>query len=83
MAGTELIVDPNRIGKNSTGIYIRAKYQESWGSYDIYELDKESLIKFLKSRGGDNQWAENVVGVMLGHGNLYTKENKNESSNSG
>lgn len=50
------------------GIYVRAKgCDERIGSYDIAELDRDSLLRFLRSRGGDNEWAENVVLVLLGH----------------
>ena len=56
----------------STGIFVRAKYGEHWDSYDIVHLTKESLLSWLKSRGGDNPYAENVVGVLLGHGNLHS-----------
>lgn len=64
-------VDPSRLDKVSTGIYVRAKHEGSWGSYDIYELKKESLLAWLRSRGGDNPWAENTVGILLGHENLH------------
>lgn len=67
----ELKVDKKRIGFGETGIFIRAKKDNKWGSYDISELTKESLLSWLKSRGGDNKWAENAVGILLGHGNLH------------
>jgi hypothetical protein len=69
----ELRVDPNRSEKlaDSTGIYVRAIYLGKWGSYDIAQLDKESLLEWLRSRGGDNPWAEDVVGILLGHGHLH------------
>lgn len=65
----EATVDPARheINHESTGVYVRAKYKEKWGSFDIAELDRDSLFRFLRSRGGANLWAENVVLVMLGH----------------
>lgn len=73
----DLMIDPNRIqeGYLETGIYVRAKTVEGkWDSVDISALDKPSLIVWLKSRGGDNPWAENAVGLLLGHGHLYDQE---------
>ena len=53
---------------DTTGIYIRALSPDgSWESVDIALLDKESLLSWLRSRGGKNEWAENCVGAMLGH----------------
>lgn len=54
----------------STGVFVRAEFNGKWGSFDIAELDKPSLHAFLKSRGGDNLWAENVVEILLGHGHF-------------
>lgn len=71
-----LKIDPTRRlqdGEHGTGIYVRALSQGSmYTSCDIRELDKESLLEWLKSRGGDNQVAEDVVGILLGHGHLHT-----------
>lgn len=65
-----LQIDPTRNG--DTGIYVRAQdINGKWGSFDICQLTKASLLEFLKSRGGDNPWAENVVGILLGHGHLH------------
>lgn len=57
----------------STGIYVRAwsDSDDKWVNADIARLDKESLLYWLKSRGGDNPWAEDVVGILLGHGHLH------------
>ncbi len=56
---------------NATGIYVRALGLDSrWGSHDIAELDAPSLLAWLRSRGGSNPWAENVVGILLGHGHI-------------
>ncbi len=78
-----LKVAPDRLKEryeDATGIYIRAKADEKWGSYDIAQLDKDSLLLFLRSRGGDNPWAEDCIGIMLGHGHLHlTKEEEDES----
>ncbi len=52
----------------ATGIYIRAIGQDGrLGSYDMAELDAESLTQWLKRDGGDNKLAENCVRVMLDH----------------
>jgi hypothetical protein len=59
----------------STGIFVRAKDPEGeWCTVDIWALDRASLLAWLRSRGGDNPWAENVVGILLGHGNLHGPE---------
>lgn len=57
----------DRTGGARTGIFVRAK--DSAGNYvncDIAELDAPSLLHWLRSRGGNNPWAENTVGVLLG-----------------
>jgi len=51
----------------ATGIYVRAKVGERWGNADIAELDADSLYRWLRSRGGDNPWAESTVLALLGH----------------
>lgn len=71
-----LLTDPERYQKygeeNVTGIYVRAKNPDGeWKSVDIAVLDKPSLLRWLQSRGGDNRWAEDVVGILLGHGHLH------------
>ena len=50
-----------------SGIYVRAKLGEEWGSHDIVVLTRDSLQAFLRSRGGMNEWAESVVAILLGH----------------
>jgi hypothetical protein len=67
-------VDPTRTGMGESGIYVRALDGERWVSVDIVDLDKESLLHWLRSRGGDNPWAEDVVGILLGHGHLHAVE---------
>lgn len=64
---TDLIVDPDRSDFGKTGIYVRAKRGEKWDSVDISELSKASLLEWLTSRGGSNEWAEGVVLILLGH----------------
>jgi hypothetical protein len=69
---SELRPDPTRASwSDATGIYCRVKAENgAWEVVDIAELDRQSLLAFLTSRGGSNPWAEGVVGIMLGHGNL-------------
>jgi hypothetical protein len=64
---SECTVDPERVGLGPTGIYVRAMLEGKWGSYDIAELDRDSLSRWLRSRGGSNQFAEHVVMLLLGH----------------
>ena len=71
----ELTIMPERDNKNfnnATGIYIRAKHPETgrFGTYDIMQLDAISLFRWLRSRGGCNPWAEDVVGLLFGHEHL-------------
>ena len=72
----ELIVDKARWDdknlRDATGIYVRALHiGGAWESADIATLEPESLLGWLKSSGGDNELAENVVGVLLGYGHLH------------
>lgn len=67
----ERLFSPNRV---ITGIYVRAVYDGKFDSYDIDALTKKSLLEWLRSRGGDNPWAEDVVGILLGHGHLHEQE---------
>jgi hypothetical protein len=51
-----------------TGIVVRAKLKNGKiDAVDIAFLDKDSLLKWLRSRGGQNEFAEEVVLVLLGH----------------
>lgn len=67
----ELHVDKNRAidaqWKNATGMYVRAEIDGRWGAHDIAVLTKESLLEWLRSRGGHNRWAEGIVASLLGH----------------
>ena len=73
-----LIIDKNRKDYAGTGIFIRAKDGENFGTFDISELTKESLLLWLKSRGGDNNIAEDTVGILLGHGHLHDLKKKDD-----
>lgn len=65
----DLKVDPKRLDLPESGIYVRAKDErDQWDSVDIVHLDKPSLKTWLRSRGGENEWAENCVLLLLGHG---------------
>ena len=50
-----------------TGIYVRAKLNDQWGSFDIATLTCESLRAWLRSRGGENRWAEMTVASLLAY----------------
>lgn len=51
-----------------TGIFVRAIGQDGrWGTFDMAELDSDSLTAWLKRDGGSNLLAENCVRIMLGH----------------
>ena len=64
-------IDPDRMDLPEVGICIRALGPDSWGAFDVAHLTAESLLDWLRSR--DRDWAINVVGVMLGYGNLVNK----------
>ena len=79
---SEFYTDPKRIGRNQdmTRIYVRAKGPQGYDIFDIGELRRDSLMAWLRSRGGGNTWAENVVLVLLGHAttepNLFDREKR-------
>lgn len=61
-------IDPSRANEPETGIYVRARAADGrWVNADIAHLQKKSLHEWLRSRGGENIWAENVVALLLGH----------------
>jgi hypothetical protein len=67
-----LEVDPARLKRDGeTGIFVRAVRRNGDGdqfiSCDIVCLTRESLFRWLRSRGGDNPWAEECVALLLGH----------------
>lgn len=68
---TEPEADPARIAdprySDATGIYVRARGPGGYDSFDIATLSYDSLMTWLRSRGGQNEWAESVVAALLGH----------------
>jgi hypothetical protein len=74
----DLQIDPERavMADNlpRTGAFVRAKDQTGkHQSVDITLLNKASLLALLRSRGGRNEWAENMVGLLLGHGPFHDR----------
>jgi hypothetical protein len=53
-----------------TGIYVRAKQGKKWHSVDIAVLQPASLLAWLRRDGEQNCLAENVIGIILGHGHI-------------
>ena len=51
-----------------TGILIRAKINDKWDAYDIADsrLPSEKIIEWLRSKGGANPFAENLLLMFLG-----------------
>jgi hypothetical protein len=74
----DLHIDPQRAEMADnfprTGAFVRAKDQSGkHQSVDITLLNKASLLALLRSRGGRNEWAENMVGLLLGHGPFHDR----------
>lgn len=57
----------DRASTTETGIYVRAKVRDAYRSVDISSLTLPSLLRWLRSRGGQNLWAEYTVAQLLGH----------------
>ena len=62
-----LIVDPKRLNTGKTNIYVRAWLNDEVDSYDIYDLNLDSLYVWLQSKGDKSTYAEDVVAILLGH----------------
>jgi hypothetical protein len=57
-----------RIARSSLApVFSCEQRHQSWDSVDIELLDLQSLMTWLRSRGGNNEWAENTVALLLGH----------------
>ena len=68
---TILTIDPDRLGRAGTEIFVRAQdLHGQWGSFDIAHLDEVSLLGWLQ--GLEPVGVINTVGVLLGHGYLVT-----------
>jgi hypothetical protein len=67
----ELRMNPKRIAKNRwivLEILVRAKNEHGhFQNCDIGDLDRESLLSWLRSRGGSNPWAEQTILILLGY----------------
>ena len=64
----ELRVDPQREDdlEGCTGIFVRAIGTNGrWGSYDIAQLDRASLLAWI--RRGNMAFLERLVASLLGH----------------
>ena len=67
-----LMVSPQRLNHKEqyeTGILVRAQdpTDNKFINADIGWLTLASLHQWLKSRGGDNPWAESTVCILLGY----------------
>lgn len=73
-----LFIDKSRYKPDSdpTGIYVRGLLNNQWISTDMYFLDVESTLVWLRSRGGANLWAENLILLLLGHRQVEADEVK-------
>lgn len=58
----DYLVDPSRLDEWGTGIYIRARHGEKWGSHDLAHLDRDSVTRWLRR---DEGTAERVVLLLL------------------
>jgi hypothetical protein len=69
----DLLTDPRRIGRyqETTGISVRARGPTGIDTFDLAELTRESVISWLRSRGGENLWAEDVALILMGHGPMH------------
>ena len=65
-----LTIDPCRAYPH-TGLFVRALDGDRLVNADISQLEPASLLLWLRSDGGDDPLAENVVGILLGLGRLH------------
>jgi hypothetical protein len=65
----DIRVDPKRMEfADATGIYVRALGEDGkWDTYDLAQLDHESLRVFASSRGEVSEWAMGIIEVLMGH----------------
>lgn len=70
--------------RDQTGIYVRAQLPDGkWVNADILQLTPQSLTEWLRSRGGDNPWAESVVLSLLGWSYEERDELREEEADGG
>lgn len=52
-----------------TGVMVKGKHTnaDTFGQYDVKYLDRDSLSRWLRSKGGNNELAEDMVRRLLGH----------------
>ena len=73
----DLRVSSDRMALRESGVPVRAiGLDGKWGSHDIAHLDRNSLHKWLRSRGGKNLWAENVVFILLNHNMISADDDR-------
>ena len=77
MGDKPFYVEEARMGQGSytTDILVRAMRAD--GTYfpaDIWELDAISLLRWLRSRGHESPWAEQVVFLLLDRTNAQFNE---------
>ena len=60
----EYRVDPRRRDVPETGIFIRAKEGDAWGSHDLAHLDRDSVMRWLQR---DDRMTRRVVLLLLGY----------------
>jgi len=67
----DYLVDRERLDVPCTGILVRARIAGVWSPADIASLERGSLLRWLRSRGGSNLFAENCILRLLGHPPAY------------
>lgn len=66
----ELRIDPERAGiETPTHIPVRAfdSSEGYWRTADIAELDRDSLVEWIRSRGEVSSWGVQIILILLGH----------------
>lgn len=53
------------VDKPSTGLFVRARFNDAWGDYDLAELDRESLLAWISSKPPAT--VASIVLVLMGH----------------
>ena len=63
----------------NTGIFIRVQFGGLNADIGDPIVSDEKVLEWLRSRGGHNPWAENVVLALLGRKQIATGEEKGEA----